>query len=509
MMQLELDISHRAVFLLHRKVESSPKAELGLLQFFGARGEGLNGPGRPRASAGLPNCPCKPAILVPCRRLWRGAVLTFAFEVPRKGFREGMWRTACSAVAAAALIGMLQPTAAQAHSAPQSSAATMAGLSLERARALIQRGDPRGALAWLTPPAENDPRASEVHTLRGICFAMLAQPIESTAEFDQAIALRPDEAPTYLSAGLAAARFNNLDRALEMLSTAARLDPALPGVRYNQALVLARAGRYAESEKQVDLELASKTGHAESAAELWRLKARDAYYQKKWQDTIDSYRKVLEFMPDSAEAYASIGEALYSLNRTQESEAALRKALALDPNNGNAHGILGKLYQDEGKPEAAIPEFEAAIRLIPDDQEAIYRLLRIYSARGDRANAARLQKQLRGMMAGEMKSSTDEASAVVLNNTGIALEQKGDLAGALADYEKAAQTDATNIVFARNAALLLCKMGRTQEAISRLRDILSLEPGDPESLQILAVANELVTGNRKNTQNLPAPQSSH
>ena len=436
-------------------------------------------------------------------------MLTFAFDVRPMTPGEWLRRTAWSALAAAVLTGMAVPMVAQSGSAPLRTGESGPGLSVERARTLIQQGDPRGALALLTPPGRRDPLASEVHTLRGICFAMLAEPIESTAEFDQAIALRPNDAATYFSAGLAAARFNNLDRALEMLSTAARIDPALPGVRYNQALVLARAGRYAESEKQVDLELGSKTRRAESAAELWRLKARDAYYQKKWQDTIDSYRKVLGFMPDSAEAYASIGEALYSLNRPQESEVALRKALALDPNNGNAHGILGKLYQDGGKPDAAIPEFEAAIRLMPDDQEAIYRLLRIYIARGDRGNAARLQKQLRSMMAGEMKSSTDEAGAVVLNNTGIALEQKGDLSGALAKYEQAAQTDATNIVFARNAALLLCKMGRTQEAISRLRDILSLEPGDAESLQILAVANELVTGNHTNKKNLPAPQSSH
>ena len=436
-------------------------------------------------------------------------MLTFAFQV-RPITPGGCKRRAiCPALILAMPLLFLVPVVARAKSAPQNSSEAAAAAAMERARALIQRGDPQGALAWLTPPPGKGSAAGEIHALRGICFAMLAQPIESTAEFDQAIALRPNDAPTYFSAGLAAARFNNLSRALEMLASAARLDPALPGVRYNEALVLARAGRYADSEKQVDLELASKTRRAENPVELWKLKARDAYYQKKWQDTLDAYRKVLGFVPDSAEAYASIGEALYSLNRTQESEVALRKAIALDPNNGNAHRILGELYQDEGKPDAALPEFQAAIRLVPDDQEAIYRLLRIYSARGDKADAAPLQQQLRSMMAGNMKDSTNETKAVVLNNTGIALEQKGNLTGALADYEQAAQTDAANIVFARNAALLLCKMGRIQEAIRYLRDILSLDPGDAETLQILAVANELAAGNDRKKDALPAPQSSH
>jgi predicted Zn-dependent protease len=70
--------------------------------------------------------------------------------------------------------------------------------------------------------------------------------------------------------------------------------------------------------------------------------------------------------------------------------------------------------------------------------------------------------------------------------------------------------DVDNVVFQRNAALLLCRMGRVQEAIRRLRDILSLDPDDAETLQILAVANELAAGNNATKkQILPPPQTSH
>ncbi len=373
---------------------------------------------------------------------------------------------------------------------------------------MIQSGDPQAALTLLQQTSLSGPDSSEIHTLKGICFAMTAKPIESTAEFDRAIALRPSDAPTYLSAGLAAASFDNLDRAIEMLSHALRLDPSLPGVRYNYALVLARDARYADSEKQADVELATKAPRAETPVELWKLKARDAYYQKKWQDAIASYQEVLELQPNWAEAYAAIGEALYSLNRFPESQAALRKALALDPQNGTAHNILAKLYQDDGKQDAAIPEFEAAIRLNPNDRESVYRLFRIYNAKGDTTNAARLQKQLKGLLANNLAESNNEAKATVLNGQGIELEKKGDLAAALGDYDQAARIDVTNIIFRRNAALLLCKMGRAEEAIPRLRDILSLDPDDAETLQILAVANELASGRAGNKKSLPEPQSS-
>jgi tetratricopeptide (TPR) repeat protein len=283
----------------------------------------------------------------------------------------------------------------------------------------------------------------------------------------------------------------------------------LPGLRYNYALVLARAGKFEASEKEADSELESKGPRTESARDLWHLKAHDAYYQKKWQDTIDSYQKTLEFDPDSAEAYEAIGEALFSLNRSAESMTKLEKAVVLNSDDGGAHALLGKLYQEAGNQDKAIPEFEAAIRLRHNDREITYRLYRIYSLKGDTANAARLQKQLEDLLAGNRAENDSEAQALVLNNEGVGLEQKGDLAGALEHFDQAAKVNVTNIIFQRNAALLLCKLGRADEAIPRLRDILSIDPDDPETLQILAVANELAVGNSAKKKTLPAAQTSH
>ena len=381
---------------------------------------------------------------------------------------------------------------------------------LNQAKKLIQNGDPQGALALLQRADLSASDAADIHTMKGICFAVLGKPVESAAEFDQAIALRPNYAPTYLSSGLAFASFDNLDLALARLSTALRLDPQLPGVRYNYALVLSRAGKFEESEKNVDLELALKGPRTEPPLELWRLKARDAYYQKKWTDTIDSYGKVLELQPDWAEAYAATGEALFSLNRNHESMAALTKAVSLDPGDGSSHLFLGRLYQDAGNQDQALQELEAAHRLRPGDREPIYRLFRIYNGKGDKVNANHLKKELEDLLASNRAESDSEAKAIVLNNTGIELEKNGDFTAALDRYDQAAKTDVANVVFQRNAALLLCRMGRTQEAIRRLRDILSLDPDDAETLQILAVANELAAGaDATKKQALPPAQASH
>jgi tetratricopeptide (TPR) repeat protein len=375
---------------------------------------------------------------------------------------------------------------------------------LDRAKTLVQQGDPRGAISLLESSDLHGPNTSDIHALRGVCYALLAQPVESATEFDAAIALRPKYAPTYFSAGLAFAGFNNLDRALDRLGTALKLDPNLPGVRYNYALVLARAGRYAESERQVQIDLDSRHPTAESALDLWRLKARDAYSQKKWPEALAAYRKALDLDPGWSEAYGAIGEALFSLNRSDESRPMLEKSEALDPDNATTHTLLGKIYQDAGKQPMAIAEFEAALRLRDNDQDVLYRLNRIYSHNGDSANASRTLTLLKDLIANRNGEAIGEAKAAPLNGAGLELEKQGDLAGALSQFDQAASADPTNLIFQRNAALVLCKMGRMEEAIRRLRDILNLDPDDAQTLQILSVAKEYESKRPGNVPALPS-----
>jgi len=374
---------------------------------------------------------------------------------------------------------------------------------LDRAKKLVQDSDPQGAISILETAAPNAFNAGDIHALKGICLALLARPVESAAEFDAAIALRPGYAPTYLSAGLAFASFDNLDRALDRLASALKLDPNLPGARYNYALVLARAGRFAESEQQAQIELDNPHRKTESSLDLWRLKARDAYDQKKWPETLRAYQKSLELDQGWPEAYGAMGEALFSLNRSEESLPMLEKSEALDPDNGTTHALLGKLYQDAGKPQMAIAEFEWAQRLRPNDQDAIYRLYRLYSHSGDTANADRTQKLLKDLIAARNNESLNDAKAAPLNSAGLELEKQGDLTGALTKFDQAAAEDATNLIFNRNAALILCKRGKTQEAIRRLRDILDLDPDDAQTLQILSVAKEYELERPGNVPNLP------
>jgi len=171
--------------------------------------------------------------------------------------------------------------------------------------------------------------------------------------------------------------------------------------------------------------------------------------------------------------------------------------------------LIGKLYQSENRQDEAIAEFELAHRLVPGDREVVYRLYRLYNKSGNTTDAARIKKDLDALMAASSGQADNERKAVALNNEGIELENKGDVLGALDRYDQAAKADVTNPVFQRNAALLLCRMGRPQEAIRRLDDILSVDADDARALQILAVAKELAAGDLVKKDALPAAQRSN
>jgi tetratricopeptide (TPR) repeat protein len=67
-----------------------------------------------------------------------------------------------------------------------------------------------------------------------------------------------------------------------------------------------------------------------------------------------------------------------------EVEGLLRKSISLDPRLADAHLQLGVLLHDLHRDADAIPEFQAAIRLKPDDPDPHYRLAQAYARAGDK-----------------------------------------------------------------------------------------------------------------------------
>jgi tetratricopeptide (TPR) repeat protein len=88
-------------------------------------------------------------------------------------------------------------------------------------------------------------------------------------------------------------------------------------------------------------------------------------------NTIETYQAVVKATPNSAEAYCNLGWGYYGLRKYEESITAFRQALTLDRSYTDAHYGLGLVLKESGAGQDAVPEFEAVVKLAPQDANNI------------------------------------------------------------------------------------------------------------------------------------------
>lgn len=187
-------------------------------------------------------------------------------------------------------------------------------------------------------------------TLLYVDFADLAmdhQSFEAGVEMvDSGLRLQPAAAQLYLARGVLYVQMAQFDKAEADFSKAEQLDP-------RQGLSAVAEGLVAEERDQSDPNKALATVRAKLAKRpgdgfLWYLQA--AIVSQKAPD------------PGSAEFVQGL--------------ASAKKAVALDPSLTAAHDVLAKYYLDSGQDALAAKECRTVLEQSPDDQTALYHLVR-------------------------------------------------------------------------------------------------------------------------------------
>jgi len=216
---------------------------------------------------------------------------------------------------------------------------------------------------------------------------LLEEKIEPAIEvFKKGVALDPHSARMSIGLGIGLYSRGSYDAAIEALCHASDLDPSDPrayvflGMIYN--------------------------GAASQAEEVGK-----------------RMKRFMETSPDNALAYyygaLTIWKGLpggVPAAEEEQVEGLLRKAIALDPLLANAHLQLGILLHGQHHEEQAILEFQAAVRLNPDNPDAHYHLAQAYLRTGDEARGeAELQRyeDLRKRQADETEKRRREIQRAV------------------------------------------------------------------------------------------------
>lgn len=278
------------------------------------------------------------------------------------------------------------------------------------------------------------------HFQRGARLQAAGRFAEAQAEYEQALRLRPDHVETLANLGAVYAQQGQDQRAIQVLSRALALRPAMPPVRFALALAQFRAGRYADA-------------HAGMAA-------------------------ILAAEPNNLAALHVSALALLKLERLEEAVPHLETVVAADPNNLDAASTLATTYLSlgdnaaaervlnrrlagSGRPEAAL--VRGAVLLANKEYLAALKALR--QAEAGRADLPALRSYL--------------------GRTHMML---GEFDDAIREYERVLQSAPGDFNANANLGWLLTRDNRAEEALRRLEVARRSRPGDPGVLYVIGQA---------------------
>lgn len=247
------------------------------------------------------------------------------------------------------------------------------------------------------------------------------RPESARKAFLRVVEIEPKCTAAHLKLGVIEILAGNNHKALEHLGEAAKLAPADPETRYGIGTAY------------YNLAMADKRGD------------KSPYYN----DAVAAYREAIKFSPGYADAYWGLGTALYGMGRYREAKeqismslklnpffaeayntigsvvarqaemtedpkakAALleeaikwyQQALRANPNSETSHYNLGVLLHESKKYDEALGELDAALKLNPRFDKALYRKARLYAERRgwfDRGKAEKAFEDLVAMVPGD------------------------------------------------------------------------------------------------------------
>ena len=171
---------------------------------------------------------------------------------------------------------------------------------------------------------------------------------------------------------------------------------------------------------------------------------------KDFKGAEEQARKALAVDPNSAEAYALLGTALFAEKEPDEALEAYNKVIELKPNDASGYLNRGVLYTSMKKDAEAEADFKKAIALNPKNLEAYANLSRFYQYKQDLPKAEQVLQEgikndpdapanylrLAALLLQEKRMADAET---VVQNLRNQLPKNADVAGAIAEFYLAAR----------------------------------------------------------------------
>ena len=199
-----------------------------------------------------------------------------------------------------------------------------------------------------------------------------------------------------------------------------------------------------------------------------------------WRNAETLFSHALAVTKDNYLAYNNVGYYLmHKYGRLDEAMECFRRAIKLYPDEVEALGNMGFALAAKGQAAEAIKYYEAALRTNPGHAPTRNNLGNVLSNLG-RADEAIQQYQL------ALKSEPEYAEAH--NNLGIAFAQTGRFDEALAEFRAAIRFKPNYAIAHNGLANVFALRGQFQEAVPEYEEALRLDPAYAEAQNGLGYA---------------------
>jgi serine/threonine protein kinase/Flp pilus assembly protein TadD len=282
-------------------------------------------------------------------------------------------------------------------------------------------------------------------------------------------------------------------KAIDEGTTALRLAPDRPEVRYTLAITLTGTGRTDEAVGELERALALQPNYEDARRQLGVVLAR----QGKVDDAVKEFRQAISLRPAAWASWSAMGVTLFQAARYQEAIEPFTKVTELQPDSLFGYQQLGAAYQGLGDYDRALANYQHSLTIRPNPQ-AFSNIGAIHHLRGEYQQAVNSYRR-----ALELRPN----SHITWRNLGDVYRRLGDVRQAGESYGRAValvsselKVDPSDPANLSLGAVYLAKAGRHAEAKSRIGDALRLAANDPNVwLRSAAVhalagrANEAIT----------------
>lgn len=269
-------------------------------------------------------------------------------------------------------------------------------------RRLLAAGHYEEAVPPLEEAARRTPADPGITNDLGVAYMASRQFARAATWFRRSIAAAPDVGDTHYNLGLALQHLGESDAAIVAHRRAVSLSGELAGA-------LAQLG---------DL--------------LWETEERS--------EAVSVFERAYAAAPGTTRGRLCKVKALSAARRDREAETELRLLLASDPSSGLGHVLLGRILQEAGRFDEAIASFERAVAVDPWQTNGY---LGLVSSRRITEVDRPLVAQLVSLLDSKEwplrfgPAAADERRTMLHFAAGKALDDLGDVAGAMAHFQAA------------------------------------------------------------------------